>query len=405
MEAPVQHLDGIFSDERVMQFFIALKAIGDSCFRTLYELAQQKSQSVQNTGDTQSMFGRSLKKTVGVGLQYVNGWDDSIKEQEVMQARKQVPAIEGDYKHTLVQYLKQLHRNKCSHMRMKIPSFSTFLYSFLRRMANSEELRELQYFTSSFSDRDVYMREVLRQTLGQDCAPKTILLAEAPMEAEAASSGSSASSASSAEAEPSTRGVSLPATLTPIGNVPWEKQSYLQKEVTPDDSISNVPRASRRGSGGPPESQDPQDPPEPQAGLTRAALKRHQKRYAEDALPPVGALPRVKSLSQLLHGGPLSSSGKRFMSQVQMKSIPMGTTPIPAAAPPRCVAQSDMGKQTLGQEPLRRSRSEVGGGAGLAGEAPGEAPGGQDLQSQISAHPTVLSTFPVMALHSISTPR
>ena len=68
----------------------ALKAIGEGCFRTLYDLAQEKSHSVQLKGATRSTLGRSLKRTVCVGLDYVNGWDDSIKEQEVMQAKKQV---------------------------------------------------------------------------------------------------------------------------------------------------------------------------------------------------------------------------------------------------------------------------------------------------------------------------
>ena len=60
----VQGHEDLRQDERVMQFFIALKTIGENCFRTLHELSVKKSDSIRNAGDTTSTLGRALQKTV-----------------------------------------------------------------------------------------------------------------------------------------------------------------------------------------------------------------------------------------------------------------------------------------------------------------------------------------------------
>ena len=233
-----------------------------------------------------------------------------------------------------------------------------------------------------------------------------------------ASSASSASAGSRHDAR-STRGVSLPitpATPNPLGDVPWEQQSYLQQEVTPDDSISNVPRPKRNVA-----SKAASLASYTQGGLTPGVLERHMQRYTSAA---TSSSAEDKHAPHVLHGGPLHPPSEQRGFQSQMKSIPIGTgappapiaplaplapipqpvqqehpivqqvVPLPQVAPVGALPEhSAFERQEAAQQGSTHEPSFIWPIEGGGGEQ-----GGDDGRSQLSAHPTVLSTFPVLAL-------
>ena len=83
---------GIFGDERVMQFFITVKAVAEQCFQQLYTISHENQAALDVASD-------SFK----VGLHYIEQWNDSIVEQEATTAISKYPDIVGGYKHTLMQ--------------------------------------------------------------------------------------------------------------------------------------------------------------------------------------------------------------------------------------------------------------------------------------------------------------
>lgn len=246
---------GIFSDERVMQFFMSVKGVVIHCFETLHQLSLEKSRSIQNDDDTRSRFKRALHLSFNVGLSYISRWDESIHEQEAVSARKRFPAIEADYKYTLIKYVKLLHRRKQARLRMKVPPFRDFLYWMLKRISVTDEMRTMSYFdTFQFSDKDTFLREMLRQTLNQDCLPRSELSggggngnAREGDLSRTGSSGSRPAAAEEEEEEAAEEGIGIAGggsaasaarapSAPPGGAGPEAAPPALQ----PDDSISNV---------------------------------------------------------------------------------------------------------------------------------------------------------------------
>ncbi len=231
-------VDGIFGDERVMHFFIHMKTIVGNCFATLHQLSVDKSNSIRNDDDTKSRFKRALHKSFNVGLHYISGWDETIHEQEALSARKQFPTIEDDYRYTLVQYVKYLHRNRPSRVRMKVPPFQNFLFWLLRRIAATEEMTSMTYFSDfKFTDKDTFLREMLRQTLGQDCLAAAQLRGGGDEDRRSHHSSHHSrghGSRHSGEGEGSThdKGASAPAASV--------ASARTKHGIRPEDSISNV---------------------------------------------------------------------------------------------------------------------------------------------------------------------
>ena len=90
---------GIFGDERVMQFFITIKAVAEQCFQQLHAISHENNVPSDIAED-------SFK----VGLNYIEKWNDSIVEQEATTAISKYPDIVGGYKHALMQYVKHVPR-------------------------------------------------------------------------------------------------------------------------------------------------------------------------------------------------------------------------------------------------------------------------------------------------------
>lgn len=292
-----------------MHFFIHMKTIVGNCFATLHQLSVDKSHSIRNDDDTQSRFKRALHKSFNVGLRYISGWDETIHEQEALSARKQFPTIEDDYRYTLVQYVKYLHRKRSSRVRMKVPPFQNFLFWLLRRIAATEEMTSMTYFSDfKFTDKDTFLREMLRQTLGQDCLAAARLRGGGDEDRRSHSSsrhgGEAASEAAASEAVPPQSSSSKAAAASAAS-----RRTRTGGGIQPEDSISNV---------APPSSVHPRY--SSTLRLTPSLLKSH--------------LDSCGSLS----GGDAPGTVKTIPVRMELPDIPEGgedeDPPVPMAALP-----------------------------------------------------------------------
>ena len=209
---------GLFSDERVMQFLIMMKAIAEQCFQQLYRVSRERDVSKDIAADS-----------FLVGLKYVEQWGDSIVSQEATNAIAKYPDIVGGYKHCLVEFVKHLHRSKRAQVQLHVPPFKSFLHWFLVRVAQSPQLQRSGTTwvpEASFYEKDVFYREMLRQTLAQDCLPNNLQIT--PQVARDAP----ATATLSLEDALSLRGGGQPGAPDPM---------QCDDPVYPSDSISNVP--------------------------------------------------------------------------------------------------------------------------------------------------------------------
>ena len=185
---------GIFGNERVMQFFITVKAVAEQCFQQLHALSQERGVAADIAQDS-----------FRVGLSYIEKWNDSIIEQEATTAMSKYPDIMGGYKHTLMQYVRHMHSDKMARVQLTVPPLKHFLHWFLTRAAQSSQLQRMEWVQdASFGEKDIFYREILRQTIARDCLPDNLKLDIRP---------------------------------TPLaaGGTP------PMKDIMPSDSISNVP--------------------------------------------------------------------------------------------------------------------------------------------------------------------
>lgn len=262
---------GIFGNERVMQFLIVMKSIAEQCFRQLHAVAQERKSDKA-----------IAEESYRVGLRYISSWNDSIMEQEATHAIATYPDIVSNYKYTLIHYIKLTHRDKRAQVQLSVPPFKKFLHWFLVRIASSSQLQSPEWITAAlFNEKDVFYREMLRQTIAADCLPQNLHF-----------------------------------TTT-------EPQQQHSQDVFPQDSISNVPRASsvvdltsteRRG---------------PMQQLTPSLLHMHTE-YPSSVGQPSAA--RSSSAASSVSGASSASSSSSAAPSTTAVEGPAAAAAAPAAA-------------------------------------------------------------------------
>ena len=234
MQSPGSTEGGIFSDEKVMQFFINLKILCTDCFQTLHTIAKQKATSMVKGEIHAPNYETMLHESFFKGLQYVHQWDDAIHQDEANRATQRFPTMEKDYKYTLVEYIRQTQHHSVKRVRLRMPPFKLFLYWMLRRMASNEVISKRLYFNSfNFVERDIFMRQMMRETIRECVTDETLQVVESSSQhqtkSETKSEMPSASPKSATSHPPSVTAVDKVSSLHGGGRV-----------VRPEDSVSNV---------------------------------------------------------------------------------------------------------------------------------------------------------------------
>ena len=150
---------GMFSDDGVRTFMSQLKTLTDDCFTELNTLVASQ---YTNPAERQARFKK--------GLNTIENWDAQVRGEETSHALERFPSINEQYKHSVVTYVKStLSGSGSDNVRVRIPPFDMFLFYLFREIARSSVMRNGEYFSMSYLDRDAYMCDIVHIVM-RDCA-------------------------------------------------------------------------------------------------------------------------------------------------------------------------------------------------------------------------------------------
>jgi hypothetical protein len=145
---------GLFSDDSVHNFFAELKTLINDCFQTLHTVVHQQFQDVNERGQ------RYQK-----GLDFFSGPVERIGGDEMQRAQTAFPGISTEYQMAMVRYAQSLHGTMVGTVALKIPSFDKFLFQLYKRVAGSLEVRGMRYFTMSYLEQEIFLKDVVLLTM------------------------------------------------------------------------------------------------------------------------------------------------------------------------------------------------------------------------------------------------
>lgn len=146
--------DGIFADERVRNFFAQIKTLVQDVFSSLYT-------QVQNNFVTAEQHSRFI-----AGLGYFHRIDPvQGSADELQRAQQRFPGIAQEYQVAMVAYGQAVYGDRVGQMSLHVPKLDSFLYQLYTRIADSPEMRNLDYFRMSYVDRDLFIKDMLRLTM------------------------------------------------------------------------------------------------------------------------------------------------------------------------------------------------------------------------------------------------
>lgn len=149
---------GIFENERVLKFMVAMKHIGEQLFLSLRVYARNKA------GQT------GFEDIFRHGLENISALNKGVLEQELVEIKNEEPDIENDYVYVLDHYLAclSLFPDGVTHDELDpSPSFRAFLHAFYIACAQSQEMRSLQFFNLWGYDKEVFFMAAVRCALHQ----------------------------------------------------------------------------------------------------------------------------------------------------------------------------------------------------------------------------------------------
>lgn len=135
---------GIFREERMLHFAEVLRQFASRCYWSLFNVAKQQATDIAD-----------LKTTFKVGLDDISRWDQEIQEEETRFSLELEPKLKLHYTYALHQYIKELYTNENPiNLRIRVPSLQEFLYSFIKRVAQSRIISNMTYFKEDLLDSE-----------------------------------------------------------------------------------------------------------------------------------------------------------------------------------------------------------------------------------------------------------
>jgi DNA-directed RNA polymerase II subunit RPB1 len=157
--AEAQKTTGMFSDDGVRTFMSQLKTLTDDCFT---ELNTMVASEYTNPAERHARFKK--------GLNTIENWDAQVRGEETSHALERFPSINEQYKHSVIAYVKStLSGGGGENVRVRIPPFDMFLFYLFREIARSSVMRNGEYFSMGYLDRDAYMCDIVHIVM-RDCA-------------------------------------------------------------------------------------------------------------------------------------------------------------------------------------------------------------------------------------------
>lgn len=146
-------------DERIRLLFAHIKSMVNDCFHSLYEVVC-----------TQFVEPREQRERFAKGLQFVcDEMRQNHNYSEITRAVTSFPSIDKNYKKAMHRFIEHtlgpnaLQRQHVA--RIECRTFEAFLFELYRRVAASVEMRTCRYFTMTYSEQEVFLKDVLRMTM------------------------------------------------------------------------------------------------------------------------------------------------------------------------------------------------------------------------------------------------
>jgi len=168
---------GIFTNERVLQFLRVTRELATDLLQEFYSQAVNQDQEYQDEL-AQSRKPVPLEKRLTLKGRFLNGletiqtWGEDIYTSEAVIAVSQCRDITQLYKYTLLLYIKELLHDQ-PHVRFELafPSLGIFLKYFYCRLAKSDQVKTLFFFSPDFlgTEKDFFFIEAMRSALS-DCS-------------------------------------------------------------------------------------------------------------------------------------------------------------------------------------------------------------------------------------------
>ena len=153
-ESP-QDMSCLYNDERVRIFFIEIKTIINDCFHSLHETVHAKF------SDPREQKSRLLR-----GLQFVS--TDMNRESnysEIARVTHTFPRIKENYRRAITRFARYIIPREFLHLEIQCPSFDGFLFALYKRVASSFELRSGRYFAMTYTEQEIFLKDILRVTM------------------------------------------------------------------------------------------------------------------------------------------------------------------------------------------------------------------------------------------------
>lgn len=153
-EAAVHCDVGLYADERIRNFFAQIKTIMNETFQSLNDSLQQYPLSERS---------RRLAK----GLAFLaSDQNQALSQDELARATQEFPNIAHEYKRAMVRYAQCMISQKSADVKVECTPFDTFLFKMYKRIATSPEVRSARYFTMSYMEQEIFLKDVMRMTMG-----------------------------------------------------------------------------------------------------------------------------------------------------------------------------------------------------------------------------------------------
>jgi hypothetical protein len=174
-EVAVNSDSGLYGDERIRAFFAEIKNLVNECFQSLYDVVQREY------ADPVERQQRLTK-----GLAYLAASENErMNVDEVTRATETYPAIADEYRRAMIRFAQCTGDKRRSGVKIRVPSFHSFLFDLYRRVANSMEVRTGRYFTTmSYLEQEIYLKDILRITMNASITMQRIEVEEEEEEEE-----------------------------------------------------------------------------------------------------------------------------------------------------------------------------------------------------------------------------
>jgi hypothetical protein len=158
---------GLFGDERIRNFFAMVKSMANDCFQSLYDTVMREYANTTEENKAER-FER--------GLAFIaNDSNYRLAADEVSRAAREFPTIQHEYERAMVKFAQIMVPHKDPHLKIEVPSFSTFLLRLYSRIAAHRVVKSMRYYQMTYFEQDIFMKDMMRINMNACLNMRTVV--------------------------------------------------------------------------------------------------------------------------------------------------------------------------------------------------------------------------------------